>query len=193
MNEKFGLVKLTLWGGLLFMVPLTIFIVLVMKIFQFMRVLATPIGNLIAADSVAGVAVADLITVFIILLVCYVAGRIAMSSRGKKLYKSLDDKLLLFFPGYSFVKSMSASVGKGDVETALEPVLVKLDDMTQIGFEVERDDKGWVIVFLPGSPDPWSGSVAYVDPERIESMNTTFHEVVSSMRKAGQGTAQLIN
>ena len=42
------------------------------------------------------------------------------------------------------------------------PVVASFDDQSQVGFEVEGLDNGLVADFLPGSPDTWSGTVAYM-------------------------------
>ena len=50
----------------------------------------------------------------------------------------------------------------------MKPVLVRLDDVARLGFEVDRADAGPVSVYLPGSPDPWQGVVVHVEPGRVE-------------------------
>ena len=49
-----------------------------------------------------------------------------------------------------------------------------------------------VTVYLPGSPDPWSGSVAHVTPDRVTPLNADFNAVVKAVRKVGRGSAALI-
>ena len=36
----------------------------------------------------------------------------------------------------------------------MQPVLVRFDDNSQLGFEIERLDNGQVVIYLPGAPDP---------------------------------------
>jgi hypothetical protein len=43
-----------------------------------------------------------------------------------------------------------------DIE-GMSVAAVRFDDLWQIGFEIERFEGGKVALFLPGSPDPWSG------------------------------------
>jgi uncharacterized membrane protein len=73
---------------------------------------------------------------------------------------------------------------------AFVPVIVKFDDNAQIGFEIERTEKGNVVVYLPGSPNPWSGSVVYVNADRVEMLDMTVAEAINNIRHLGRGSAK---
>jgi len=96
---------------------------------------------------------------------------------------------LLTVPGYTFIKGYTDSIQKSE-ETAksLIPVLVKFDDNSQIGFEVERLENSQVVVFLPGAPNPWSGSVAYFDAERVKQLDISVHQAVLNIKRLGKGS-----
>jgi len=66
--------------------------------------------------------------------------------------------------------------------------LVRFDDNTQIGFEVERLDGGNVVIYLPGAPNPWSGSVVYFEADRVTPLGITAAEAFGSLRKLGRGS-----
>jgi uncharacterized membrane protein len=185
-------IKTTILGGLVFLVPCIIVILLVAEAFKVMGLLAAPLSTWIPVDSIGGIATANIITVLAILIVCFLAGLVATSGVGRRIYRSMDDKLLMLFPRYAFVKSMTESMSADEVKKTLQPVRVTFDDHSQIAFEVERDEQGLVTVFLPGAPDPWSGSVAQVTNDRIEDLDTNFNAVVQSLRKAGRGASQLL-
>jgi uncharacterized membrane protein len=184
-------IKTTILGGLVFLVPCIIIILLAAKAFAVMGTVAAPFSAWIPIDSVGGIATANIVTVLAILVVCFVAGLVARSAIGRRVYRSADDKLLMLFPRYAFIKSMTEGVGSDQASRTLQTVLVKLDDQSQIGFEVERNDK-LVTVYMPGSPDPWSGMVAYVTADRIEPLDANFASVINSLRKAGQGASSLL-
>jgi uncharacterized membrane protein len=185
-------IKTTILGGLIFLVPLIIVIMLATKIFEVMGKLAAPFGSLIPVDSIGGIATANIITVLVILIVCFAAGLVATSAYGRKIYRSLDEKLLMLWPRYALVKSATESMSVDEVGQTLTPVRVNFDDQSQIVFEVERNDDGLVTVFLPGSPDPWSGTVAHVTADRVEVLDASFNTVVQCLRKAGRGAGDLL-
>lgn len=185
-------IKATLLGGLLFLVPLTIAVLILGKLFGFMYQLATPFSEWIPLDSIGGVAIANVVTVVLILVISLVAGLVGTSVWGRRLQQSLEEKLLLVFPRYTFVKSMTASMSPDEVDKVMQPVRVDFDDYTQIAFELERNDEGLVILFLPGSPDPWSGAVVYANPERVKPIDADYSSIVRSLRSAGRGSGALL-
>ena len=50
---------------------------------------------------------------------------------------------------------------------------------------------GNVVVFLPGAPNPWSGSVVYVSEDRVESLDMAPIDAVKNIRVLGRGSAKL--
>lgn len=69
---------------------------------------------------------------------------------------------------------------------------IRFDDLAQIAFEVERGPGDLVTVYLPGSPDPWSGSVAHVESDRVDQLGGDFASVVKTLRKVGRGSISLL-
>jgi uncharacterized membrane protein len=183
-------VRTMIVGGLIFLVPFAITLVVVGKVFGVSMRLAEPIADRIPFDAVAGIALANILAVAIILLACFLAGFIATSAPGQRLYRKLDELLLNLIPRYAFVKSMTQSFG-GDEESVLQPVMVRFDDLSQIAFEVERGPGNLVTVYLPGSPDPWSGSVAHVEAERVDPLPADFASAIKTLRGVGSGSAGL--
>jgi len=184
-------VKTMILGGLIFLVPFAVVLLVVGKVFSVSMHLAEPIADRIPVDAVAGIALANIVSVAIILVACFLAGIAARSAPGRRVYRKLDELLLNLIPRYTFIKSMTASLGGGG-ESVLIPVLARFDDQAQVAFEVERGPGDLVTVYLPGSPDPWSGSVAHVTSDRISPLDKDFASVISSLRKVGRGMPALL-
>lgn len=184
-------IRTMILGGVIFLVPFAIVLVIFGKVFGVSMRLAAPIADRIPVGEVAGVALAEILAVVIILVACFLAGLAAISTPGQRLYRKLDQLLLNLIPRYAFVKSMTDSLGGSDA-SVLQPVLVRFDDLAQIAFEVERGSGDLVTVYLPGSPDPWSGSVAHVSAERVDPVRGDFATVVKSLRSIGRGATALL-
>ncbi len=181
-------IKTTIVGGIVFMVPIIVIIVILGKAFGLMLKVARPIDKLIPIESIGGIAFANLLALFAILLVCFVAGVIARSPSSKKLYKAIDHGLLAI-PGYAFIKAYTDSMKLGQAEAkSMQPVLVQFDDNSQLGFEIERLDNGQVVIYLPGAPDPWSGSVVYFSEDRVKNLEISASEAISNVRRLGRGS-----
>ena len=49
-----------------------------------------------------------------------------------------------------------------------------------------------VTVYLPGAPDPWSGSIVHVAQNRVKPINVDFMTVVKILSKVGIGSEKII-
>ena len=121
-----------------------------------------------------------------------IAGLLARSSGGQKVYKKLDAVLLQMIPGYAWVKGMTGGISDEDADEVLKPVLVAFDDQTQLAFEVDRSDDGWVAVYLPGAPEPRSGTVSYVTSDRVQPANVGVKAITKICKNLGRESAGLL-
>lgn len=184
--------RTTLIGGIIFMIPLVFVVLIVGKAFNIMKMIAAPVERLLPIDSIAGIGLINIIALVVMLLLCLAAGSVASSPPAKALYGRLDALLLEVIPGYAWTKTVVAGFsGEPEIEGLL-PVLVELDDMSQLAFEMERGPEGLVVVFLPGAPDARSGSVAYVEPSRVKPVAAEFLAINRSLRKMGKGSAAFL-
>ena len=67
-------VKTTVIGGLLFLVPVVVLILVLNEARELMLMVADPLADWFPVESVGGVALANVIAVVALLLVCFVAG-----------------------------------------------------------------------------------------------------------------------
>jgi uncharacterized membrane protein len=183
-------IKATVTGGLVFLVPVVIAVVVLGKALSIMRALISPLREFIPETTIGGVALINLLVLVALVLICFAAGLLAKSRPAANIYRSLD-KVLLSIPGYAFVKGFTESMGhtEGAART-LHPVLVYFDDYTQIGLEVERTGDN-VVIYLPDAPNPWSGSVIQIHADRVKQLAIPVTQALSSIRKIGLGSAGL--
>ena len=183
----------TVLGGVLFLIPFVLVVVLLGKGFRIMRIVAEKVDLLLPWDMVASVPLVDVLAVLILISCCFFAGLAARSSRGRELQNRTDGLLLQVVPGYAWVKGMTGSVSDEEAAAGFKPVWVRLDDQYQVGFEVDRYESGLVAVFLPGAPDPRTGALSYVESDRVEDLDSSFSEVAKNFRRLGVGSAATMN
>ncbi|MEJ2490579.1 MAG: hypothetical protein P8Y84_03050 [Desulfuromonadales bacterium] len=172
--------KTTLIGGLVFLVPVVIILAVFGKAFTIMVAVSKPLSVLLPVENVGGVALVNILALLGVGLVCFIAGMVAKSRLAKKVYQSLDHALLAI-PGYAFIKQ------------SFTPVLARFDDNAQIGFEIERLGNGQVVVYLPGAPNPWSGSIVYITNDRVTELDLSVSQTIGNIRHLGRGSAQFEN
>lgn len=194
MKAALEALRATLVGGILFLLPLGIVIVVLGKLVT----LAATVGRAMHEKVFPGLdadATALVIAIVLLLLISLVAGLFARTEAGQKTFGMLERLLLARLPFYSVFRHVigdfaggSASL-LGDKETRV--VLVELDDMSVIGFLVDTRPDGSAVVYMPGAPSALSGSVALVAPGRVTETAISPSEVISGMRRLGAGLIEL--
>lgn len=66
---------------------------------------------------------------------------------------------------------------------------IRFDDSWQLGFKVEQLEGGKSLVYLPGAPDPWSGSVCAVPDDRLLSLDVNITTASDLMKRPGKGSS----
>jgi uncharacterized membrane protein len=180
--------KTTMVGGILFLVPIIIFIAVIGKALELTKKLAAPLSVLIPLDSIGNIAMVNLLALGIVLLICFLAGLAAKSTLARKSVGNLESRVLSKIPVYGLLKSKIDAIVQPEKAEGMKPVLARFDDSWQIAFEVERIQGGVVGIYLPGAPDPWSGSVCFVTEDRIQPLELTLLPVLRTLKGLGKGS-----
>jgi uncharacterized membrane protein len=186
------LLKTTALGGIVFLLPLVLLVVIVGKAFNIIKSVSSPLADHLSASTFAGYAVVDLLALTVLLLLTLLAGTLARSPLFNNFYRKVDAIILQVFPGYSWIKGMTGSLSDSDAEKSFKPVAVIQDDAVQIGYEVERLVDGWVTVYLPGAPNTRSGSVAFFTDDRVVQLDTSFAGIAGCLKTLGRGSGEII-
>lgn len=196
MSSKASNFKTIALGGMIFLVPFVVVVLIGGKALVMMRSVAAPVAAALGLKQIGSgglfeFLIINAIAIALLAGLCYLAGLAAMRGRGGRLQRAFDEKLLELFPRYTFIKSMAESFGTEASYNSLKTVLVHFDDQSQIAFETERTAE-WVAVYLPGSPDPWGGAVSLVKPERVQPLDVDFNDAVKHLRLIGRGATALL-
>jgi uncharacterized membrane protein len=189
----FRFLKTTVLGGILFLVPIIIFIAVIGKALMITKKLATPLAGLLIVDSVGGTAVLELLALAILVLICFLAGMAAKTPLAGKFVQSLEANVLDKIPAYALLKGKTQSVVSPEGTEGMSPVIARFDDSWQLALEIERIGGGKAVIFLPGAPDPWSGSVCVVTEDRITPLDLTVKSVDNLMKRLGKGSTDALH
>jgi uncharacterized membrane protein len=181
--------KATLVGGAVFLIPGFLAAFVLAKVFGILKSLAVAIGPRLGIESLVGGVLLDVAVIIAVLLVCLAAGLFARRATAQRIRTKLDHLLLASFPGYAFVKGLAENMQQSEeIASSFVPVLVTFDDFWQVAFETDRASGGTVAVYLPGAPNPWSGSVIFVSGERVEKLPVSVTEAIKIIRTLGRGS-----
>jgi len=192
MKKKFEFFKAMLLGGILFFIPLIILIVIIQKAFQIAAVLVIPIIKLLDMTKIFGIGVEIIISVAIILFIIYLGGLISRSSTVRRNVKKMEDALLSKVPGYDLIKNMGESFVGFEGNISIPTVLARIEDAWQYGFLIEEIEGEQYVVYIPGAPNPMSGSVYILEKTRIKKTNISLKDAMKSLRGLGAGSNNLV-
>jgi len=182
--------KTTLVGGLLFLVPVVLLIVVLRHALTFAGKVAAPIAATFPVTQVAGIGVVTLVAALVLLLIAFLAGLLARTTPGRRVTHWFEESILGGLPQYRMVKSMAEGLAQIEGGHGMHPVLVLIDEGWQLAYRLEDLPGDWVAVFVPQSPTPMSGSVMYVAAHRVRPLHISMAEAMKLVKSVGVGSAE---
>jgi uncharacterized membrane protein len=191
MNLKF--IGSTILTGAVLLIPIGALLYLCALIFVSAKKFVTPIVDYFEIQSFLGFILLNSLALFVVVLVCFLAGLTARMAFISNRVQKLDQTLAKVVPGYSLIVGTLRGTISGDtsVET-MRPVVVVVGKMTRLGFEIERAPSGQVVVFLPGVPNAQSGFAAAFPSEDVSYVEIAPHRIMEMMQFYGKGLSALI-
>lgn len=181
----------TLVAGMLFLVPVGIAGIVLVKLIGVMMLVAQPMADWLPIDSVGGVALANLIALLFLLVTCFLAGLLARHTATSDMVRRVESGFLMNLPGYPMIKSFFS--GFDDSQAAgLKPVLIKSGANERLGLEVERLSDGRSMVFIPSPPNPFSGITQLMPSEDVRYLDVSVKDIVEMTENFGHGAERLL-
>jgi uncharacterized membrane protein len=185
-------VRTTILGGVFFLIPIVVLIIILAKALEYANKVLDAIVAHISAASELNATAATALSVVIVALVCFLAGLIARTVTAQRLVGGLEASVLSKVPAYEYLKQESASALGVTTMTEQPVVLVETDVGWQIGVQTEMASGGFATVFVPGSPNPHSGAVYFVPTDRVRSADVKLVAALNCMRRCGMGATTLL-
>ena len=181
----------TLIGGVVFLVPVVILGVVIIKAAGFMMVIAEPLADWFPVDSIGGVALANIIALLAVIVVCFLAGLLARHALASNIVEQLESKVLVNVPGYMMVKNLVSGFDESKA-AGLKPVALQLGTAERLGFEIQKLPDGRSRVFIPSSPSPFSGITQLLPPEQVTYLDVPVTKIIEVTENFGHGIDKLL-
>ncbi len=181
----------TLIGGAVFLVPVGMVLYIGYQAVLIMMLVAEPLAGWINVDTVAGIALANLIALAAVIAICFVAGLLARHTFAGPLVKKLDS-LLINVPGYSMIRGIKSGFD-AEEQSTLKPVLLTLGSAQRIGLEVQQLRDGRSMIYLPSSPNTWSGITQVLPADQITYLDIPITKVMELTEQFGYGVDELLD
>jgi uncharacterized membrane protein len=181
------LVRTTLIGGVLIVLPIYVSILLLAKSLSIVVKLLSPV----TAQIPATMQFRQLIAIALLIAFCFVAGIIVRTGLGLRVQRAVEQNLLNRIPGYALVRGLAARMAGREQDEMFAVALVEMGDGLVMAFVVERHDDGAYTVFVPSVPTPAAGAVFIVAKERVHLVDVPFAKGASVISKWGAGARDI--
>ncbi|QSW90930.1 DUF502 domain-containing protein [Flavobacterium endoglycinae] len=192
MKSIFKIIKATFLGGILFLAPLVVLLIILEKGYHIIQKVTLPLVSNLPRVHVLGLALQELFGILLIIIFCFIAGVLAKTTLAQKLILKIENSILSFIPGYSFMKGINENIMGIESNKDLKVILVPTDAGWQFAFLIEQIDENNFTVFVPDAPNPWSGSVVFVEKKDIREVGISQKEALACIRKLGYGSKELL-
>ncbi len=184
-------VRTTVVGGLFFLAPIVVLIVILAKAFDYAKkgLNAVVVHIPAASDLTAGAA--SVLAVALVALICFLAGLVAHTVIAQRVVDALESSVLSKIPAYEYLKQESASaLGVAEIGE-LPVVFVPMEGGWQLGVQTEALGDGLVSIFVPGAPDPHSGAVFFLSMDNVRPAGIKLAAALNCLRRCGAGASAL--
>lgn len=175
-------------GGLLFVVPIYLSILLLLKAMQSVVVFVRPFAMLLPAWFPAE----HTLSLLLVLIVCFLIGVAIRTPAGRAMRERIEKSLFERIPGYALFRSLSQRLAGKDEERAWKPALAEIEEALVPAFIIEELDDGRLTVFVPSVPTPFAGAVYILPPERVHPLDIPFTQALKSVSRWGSGSKELV-
>jgi uncharacterized membrane protein len=185
--------RTTIVGGAFFLMPIVVLVYLLNKALDFARRGLKPVAKMIPDQLVSGTTMETILAISLIVLLCFLAGLFARTLFAQKITSELESTVLSKVPAYDYLKQAGSSM-MGLGEMAEHPVvLAQLGGAWRLGVQTDIVQGGLAAVFIPNSPNTFSGSVFFVASDRIRRLDVPLAGALQCLERCGVGGGSLLN
>ncbi len=181
--------------GFIFIMPVLITVAVIMKFWGQLLKIGGRFSKLLRVDTVLGPSGDAVMAVIFFLLICVIAGYLVRVSFLKRVSERIDQQLNALVPGYSQLRSETRTkvgVDTKPQEPVFDACLVKVEELWEPGYIVDKNFDGTLTVFVPQAPTLAYGHVYVADPSQLKMLGIDSVALNARLKQLGKGviTAQ---
>lgn len=192
MKPVLEFIKTTFVGGILFLIPLVLVLVLLQKAIEILEKLLAPIAHHLPGFTMVGISFPQLVAVLILLVIGFFAGLIAKMGIGARLVDRIESVVLRKVPGFTLLKSMAHGKLGGSSDRPVRVALANIDDAWLIAFIMEEEADGLLTVFVPSAPTPTAGSLYFLTEQQVKRLDVPMQTAIKCIMQLGVGARELL-
>lgn len=192
MTGIFRFIKTTITGGLLFLIPTSLIIIVLSRVIRWLRPLMRPLVTALDVDRPAGMIVLTALCLLTLAFICFIAGLMISLDKSRKIRRAVEEIVLKFLPGFEYLKVMAGEVTGTDSASKWKAGLLADGDAWVIAFIVDEHPNGMTTLFVPESPRADSGNTKIVETASLRFHQIGMREAYLALRHYGAGLGDKI-
>jgi len=193
------LIRKTLFGGIVVLLPLVILGVILKWAFFFITDMIQPLTDYVTQHFFFPELAADVIVVVTIFVICFSVGSVVSTGLGKWLHNHFDQYLVKLAPGYKLIKEIvtqffgdSESSPFSSGEVARVQLFGEQCPTTVTAIVTSKHADGSYTIFMPTGPNPTSGNIYHVPEKLVELCSEiSVESMMKSIIACGAGSGEL--
>src|SRR5262245_14566685 len=175
--------------GFIFIMPVLITVAVLMKFWNHLLKIGGTCSRLPWVDTVLGPSGDAVMAILLFLIICIVAGFLIRISFLRRMSERIDQRLNDLIPGYGTIRSQTTrKIGVDEKkELPFDACLVRVQDLWQPGYIIERHPDGSQTVFVPLAPAFATGNVYVVESDRIRKLDMDADALNARLKLLGKG------
>lgn len=191
MKEFFIKVEKNLISGIVILLPILVFIAVLEKFWKYFKTYGDKCAKFLHLDKVLGEISQDLVGGLLLLVLVYFSGYLVTLAFFRTFSDWIDDKLMVFIPGYEKQKKLAESKLNSKIKKEVPlhiPILFKSGVYWQPAYLIEEKEDGRVVVYVPVAPTKSEGQIYLATVNDIKRMSvTTIGELDDAIKALGKG------
>jgi len=188
MRRFFGVLKTTLLGGVIVVLPAWLAVLLVLKALGHLEIFVKPVSSHLPHS----IAHPRVIGILVLIGLCFLVGALIQTAIGRNAERAAERAVLEKIPGYTVLRSLASRISDHAESASFQPALVEFEEALVPGFIVERHSGNRSTVFIPSVPTPMAGAVYIIDNNRVHPLDLPAISVMQCISKWGGGSDKLL-
>lgn len=195
-NQKFkkGFITDTLIKGVLVLLPITILLIIISVIFNFIFDIVAPMSYILHPGNQEPHWIFSVLSTCILLLFVFAAGVMIKNKIGRAYFRNFERRYLKQIPLYNLVYDTVYQFSGLKKLPFSEVVLIDpfKTGTLMTGFITDRTKNEFCTVFVPTAPNPTNGNIYHVKHDTIRFLDINPHEAMRTIVGMGTGSEALI-
>ncbi|WP_057938755.1 DUF502 domain-containing protein [Algoriphagus resistens] len=193
-KSKRGVILDSLLQGFLILLPITIVLILVSIVFNFIFGIVAPISSALDSGADEPHWLINFLSLAIFCAFVFFIGLLVRNKVGRVYFKSFERKYLTKIPLYNLIhQTVYQFVGLKKLPFSEVVLLDPFRSGTMMtGFITDQIDEKLYTVFVPTAPNPTNGNIYHVPKELITFLSVSTQDAMRTVMGMGTGTASML-